>query len=356
MNIKKLHLPSVGIIGLFTGGILRVLSSIFHWPLLLVISSDVILLITVAWIIMFDIFPLFLEPFYFVRERFSRRKSFFAALLLLFILFQVMSVLLPSGPTRDATTTLAFLSFLSAISWMIGVYITGSFTPLIRYMKRKPRDLEKVEFSDVIESMAVIMIPTIALSFFFSPTGLDVSRVTPNQVFLTSLLTDILILAYLYLFVIRPKVFTWKQLGLRKVDREEVGRSLVLFLFVGSLIVIFQALLRRLGVPLAQYSFSSKDGALFAFLVTVGITPFIEELYFRGFLFKGLLLHNKPYVAFLTSAFVFALLHPPLIVMVEVFIIGLLLAYVVRETKSIWPGVLIHMLNNMIVFGYLLYR
>ena len=58
----------------------------------------------------------------------------------------------------------------------------------------------------------------------------------------------------------------------------------------------------------------------------------------------------------LTSALLFAVLHPPIIVMVEVFFIGLLLAYMVKETKSIWPGVLIHMLNNALVFGYLLFR
>lgn len=357
MYLRKLHLPSLGVLGLVFGALVRTISLAVHSPIidLLVSLSNIVLLMSIAWILMFDLFPIFLEPFYFIRHKYPRRQSFFVALLVLFVLFQMVTIFLPSGRTKDITTTLAFISFISVIFWVLGILLTAK-APVIRFLKRKPREIEKVEFSDVVESMAIILTPTIALSFIFFPTGLSRQQITPYHVFITSILTAICILAYLYLVIIRPKIFTLRQLGLRKIDREDFGKAAVLFLFVSTLIVILETLLERLGVSLQQYSFATREGAIYAFLAVVLITPFAEELYFRGFVFKGLMLHRRPWIAYLSSSLLFAVLHPPLIVMVEVFLIGLLLAYIVKETKSIWPGVLIHMINNAIVFGYLLYR
>jgi uncharacterized protein len=354
-NIRRLHMPSLGVMALVTGGILRLVASVFSWPLALVLVSQVVLLLAVTWIVFFDIFPVFLYPFYLIRRRFRRRYSFFFILMGLFAIMQLISIFLPSGHTRDTTVSLAFLSFLAGIVWIIIVSLFSAFTPYIKQWKVNPREAEKVTFSDIVTSMAIILMPTIILSFFFSPVGLSKTEVTPYQVFLTSFLTDIFILIYLYLYIIKPKVFTWRQLGIRNVAREHMGVAFVRFLLVVVVIAILHTLLTRLGLPLQRFSFSTQEGALFAFLVTVFLTPFVEELYFRGFLFKGLKLNHRPQIAYFISAGLFAVLHPPLIAMVEVFIIGILLAYLVKETKSLWPGMAVHMLNNAIVFGYLLY-
>lgn len=356
MNIKKLHLPSVGVMTLVIGGILRLFAMVFQWRVELVLISEVLLLISVAWLLFFDVFPLFIPFFKNLRDNFPRKHTFFFILIALFAVLQLITTFLPSGEAKDGTTTLAFLSFISSIIWIIAIYIITTFTPIIKYMRITPKQTEKITFADIITSLAIIIFPTIALSFFFSPPGLGAAQVTPRQVFLTSLLTDIFIGAYIFLFVIRQKVFTWRQLGLRKVEREDYSRAFVLFVLVGVIVAIIQGLLIRLGVSLQQYSFSSDEGAYLALAVTVFVTPFIEELYFRGFLFKGLLLHHRPWVAYGASALIFALLHPPLIAMAEVFIMGILLAYIVKETKSIWPAVFIHMVNNALVFGYLLYK
>lgn len=352
---RKVHLPSVGITLLLIGALLRLVTWFAAWPIGLVIVSQVVLYMAVVWVALFDLFPLFLPLFHVFRDGFAKRYSFFISLLVLFAAFQVITVFLPSGAVKDTTTTLAFLSFISSIVWLIGLWVITKFTPFFKHLRMQTRVDEVVTFGDVITSMAVVLIPTVLLSFFFLPVGLKGVSVTPSQVFLTSLLTDVFMLAYVFLFVIRPKVFTWKQLGIRKVDKEDLGRSVVLFLVVLVGIVIIEAFLRRIGLPLQRFVFTSNEGAIFAFVITVVVTPFVEELYFRGFLFKGLLMHHRPWIAYVVSAGLFAVLHPPLLAMVHVFFIGLLLAYLVRETKSIWPSVLIHMLNNAVVFGYLLF-
>lgn len=356
MHLRRLHLPSPGVVALLASALLRVVSFIFHWPFLLVLTTNVLLLLAVVWILVYDLFPIFLPPFYALRQKYGRRQSFFVVLLVLFFAFQSVTFFLPSGNAKDTTTTLAFLSFMAAIGWFIAISLISSFTNVIRDYKKIPRLAERVTVADILTSLAIIVTPTLVLSFFFTPPGLGPSQTTPYQVFVSTLLTDVFMAAYLYLLIIRPRIFTWRQLGLRRVDREDWGRMFVLFVFVVTLIAIMQGVLLRLGAPLQQYSFGTKDGALWALLVAVFVTPFIEELYFRGFLFKGLLLNQSPKVAYITSSLLFAFLHPPVLVMIEVFIIGLLLAYMAKETKSIWPGIAIHALNNAIVFGYLLYR
>jgi CAAX protease family protein len=356
LRLKRVHLPSFGVSALLLGGVLRVFSSILLWPYPLVFASNIILLLSLAWIVMFDFFPIFLPVFYHIRTKYKRRYSFFFALVAFFALMQAISYFLPSGRVKDITTTIAFLSFFGSIVWAMGAYLTFSLTPVVKYIKRKPKEVERITFSDVITSMAIILVPTVVLSFLLSPPGLSQSFVTPTQVFISSLLTNVFMLAYLYLLVIRTHVFTWKQLGLKRVNREDLTQAFLLFVLVSIFIVILQQLFHRFGIPLTQYSFSTKENAWLVILVSVLVTPLVEELYFRGFLFRGLLLHHKPWIAYAASAMIFALLHPPLVVMIEVFIIGLLLAYVTQQTKSIWPNVLIHALNNALVMGYLLLR
>lgn len=359
MGFRKLHPSTAGILSLLIGGVLRLVSLYANWPIGLVIAAHILMLGGAVWILAYDFFPIFLLPFFHIKERYKRRYSFFFLLFALFMTMQLLAHLLPSGPVRDNTTELAFISFLTSIAWISGIYALSTVRPFLRVFrrfKRVPREQEKITFSDVVTSMVVVIAPTVALSYFFAPPGLSKVAVTPYTVFLTGFITAVFVGAYLYLSVLRPRVMTQRQLGFRSVDREHIGRAFVLFVFVSVLIFLMHALLERFGVPVKQYSFADKNGALLALITVAVITPFIEETYFRGYLFRGLLLHHKRWVAYVVSAGLFALLHPPLLVMADVFIIGLLLAYVTEQTKSLWPGIFIHALNNAVVFAFLLYR
>ncbi len=357
MDIRRRHLPSLTVSGLLLGGLVRILSFYLHWPVGLVLVANVILLMSVVWLVTYDFLPLIFPVFDSLRARFLRRHSFFVILLLFFIAMQTLTVFLPSGSAKDITTTLAFLAFSSSIIWLIGANGLLAIKPVTRLLrKRRQQEPERVTLEAIITSMAIIVLPTVVLSFFFSPPGLKGSDVTPYQVFTSSFLTDICIVAYLFLFVIRPKVFSWKQLGLRKVDHEHIRDAFVLLIFASSLLFILQSFLSRVGVNLSQFSFSTNSQAPLVLVMAVVVTPVIEELYFRGYLFRGLLLHHKPWVAYGVSSLLFAVLHPPALVMVDVFCIGLILAYVVNKTKSLWPGIIIHMINNALVLGYLLYK
>jgi membrane protease YdiL (CAAX protease family) len=82
------------------------------------------------------------------------------------------------------------------------------------------------------------------------------------------------------------------------------------------------------------------------FLMVAVAAPFCEEWLCRGVIARGLLRHGTPAKAILWSAFIFAVIHLNPWQAVPAFIIGLLLGYVYWKTRSLWPCIFIHFINN----------
>jgi uncharacterized protein len=81
-------------------------------------------------------------------------------------------------------------------------------------------------------------------------------------------------------------------------------------------------------------------------LAAVFIAPFCEEIFFRSFVFMGLLRDLPLGWAIVISALIFGVAHGDPSSFPVLFAIGLPLAYLRWYTRSIWPGMLLHMLNN----------
>ncbi len=81
-------------------------------------------------------------------------------------------------------------------------------------------------------------------------------------------------------------------------------------------------------------------------LVAVFIAPFCEEIFFRGFVFQGLRRGMPVGWAIVFSSLLFGVAHADPGSFAVLFIIGLALAFLRWRTKSIWPGMILHMLNN----------
>lgn len=91
--------------------------------------------------------------------------------------------------------------------------------------------------------------------------------------------------------------------------------------------------------------------------IAVFIAPLCEEIFFRSFVFAGFLNAMPTGWAILFSALLFGAAHADFGSFTVLFIIGLLLAYVRYSTRSIWPGIVLHMINNglsaMIIILYM---
>jgi membrane protease YdiL (CAAX protease family) len=80
--------------------------------------------------------------------------------------------------------------------------------------------------------------------------------------------------------------------------------------------------------------------------LAVFIAPTCEEVFFRSFTFMGLRRGMPLPLAVTVSALIFAVAHADPASFPILFVIGLTLAIVRSNTRSIWPGILLHTLNN----------
>lgn len=100
---------------------------------------------------------------------------------------------------------------------------------------------------------------------------------------------------------------------------------------------------------------SGSTGSFSLFLYGGIFAPVMEELLFRGLVFRGLRPYGKRFAIF-GSALLFGLFHGNLIQTPYAFLVGLILGWITAEYSILW-SVALHMFNNLILaegFGRLL--
>ena len=136
-------------------------------------------------------------------------------------------------------------------------------------------------------------------------------------------------------------------------DRSEAGRLILLILVLDIFVVLpIHAVITIFLFPEAEQQevitmfedASDTSLALLAFSVAI-LTPFAEELLFRGFILGMLLKRYSDTQSVVISSLIFAIAHEP-IAMVLAFGGGLLYGWVRVRTGSILPGMIAHAIWN----------
>jgi membrane protease YdiL (CAAX protease family) len=131
----------------------------------------------------------------------------------------------------------------------------------------------------------------------------------------------------------------------------------------GSL--LYSQLVAYFHLPLQTNSDTLLREGQAAPLTTLGIlaaaalvAPFCEEVFFRSFVFIGLLKRMPLWPSVALSAVIFGVAHADLGSLIPLIIIGAVLAWVRWRSDSIWPGMVIHAANNaaaaLVLLPYLL--
>ncbi len=95
----------------------------------------------------------------------------------------------------------------------------------------------------------------------------------------------------------------------------------------------------------------------YGYFVLCLLVPFAEEAAFRGAVLRSLLGSMKSHwAAIAISAAAFAIVHGNPVQMPHAFLVGLLLGWMYYRTGSILPGVVLHWVNNTVVYAvYMLF-
>lgn len=85
---------------------------------------------------------------------------------------------------------------------------------------------------------------------------------------------------------------------------------------------------------------------LIGVLSLVVLPALLEEILFRGIILEGMLRRYRPGVAIFWSALLFGIVHFNPAQFVTGLLIGLFMGWLYWKTRSLWPGILIHAINN----------
>jgi len=107
---------------------------------------------------------------------------------------------------------------------------------------------------------------------------------------------------------------------------------------------------------LAEYSAAYQETAEILYtpslpvqLVCLGvIVPILEEMLFRGVIYRRMRINTTVMRAILNSALLFGLYHGNMVQFLYGFVCGLLLAYLYEKYGSIWAPIMAHMCMNIV--------
>jgi len=166
------------------------------------------------------------------------------------------------------------------------------------------------------------------------------------------------------LFITSSRKMSWSTIGFRRTSAVwfliAIAGIVSSYVFSGLLQAIFQAPGND-GIPLAaggQHNAAPPIGRILGAFLTMGIaTAVIEEVAFRGVLYRWLRSNIGPIMSVVLSALIFSLFHLRFInpggllgigATLQVMFGGIVLAFLFEKSGSLWPSIYFHCVNNVI--------
>ncbi len=182
-----------------------------------------------------------------------------------------------------------------------------------------------------------------------------------NESLTSEVIYELLSALFYLVSFITPAIFLNKLAGEDNSDtvlQKKVPTDIVAYIFASISVVLIVSYINFIIVNSFGYSdFSSEfiwgneplsNYQIVLMFITTAIVPaFAEEFLFRGAILSALKPYGKAPAIFI-SAILFAFMHQNIEQLLYTFAAGLVLAWVVYETGSIWSGVLIHFFNNLL--------
>lgn len=186
----------------------------------------------------------------------------------------------------------------------------------------------------------------IITGFLFSVSRFEPTRA--SKIFVVAIFEFLLLIPIAIIFLWRR--VSLMELGLQNFESKSIAIGCGLLIAVYAVVMVNNLIMIALGVitqadVIFELLGQIESPLLFA-LVTAFAAPFTEELFFRGFIFKGFRERYGWVKALLLSSFIFSLFHGQIATLIPTFLLGALFAYMYQRTESVFPGMILHFLVN----------
>lgn len=167
-------------------------------------------------------------------------------------------------------------------------------------------------------------------------------------------LGELLLLVPVWLLGVHKYGVGWDRLGLRGFQGEMLGLGCGLMLLSLAFNLVYALFLGLFGLriqPDLIPIFEQLSSPWFLLIGGAIVAPFVEEIFFRGFVFGGLRPRYGWQRAALISSALFAMIHFVPTAVIPIFILGYIFAYLYHRSDSIWPAILMHAATNALALG-----
>ena len=209
----------------------------------------------------------------------------------------------------------------------------------------------------VIGATVLIVVPAVAVAAVIAgSTDLDGDDTAMGVLLGANLLLEVFLLIAVALFTVGKYKVSWAALGLRLPQRGSWWLPLALLGGALAVVWIYFAILTALGAEpqgnLPEDFFDSVPLVALVGVLSLGLAPFMEEVFFRGFLFGGLRGRWGVFWAALGTGFLFSLAHIDPMLYIPFTAVGMIFAWGYVYSGSLAASMIAHLSFNAISFGF----
>lgn len=229
---------------------------------------------------------------------------------------------------RSALIVVAFIAW-AAFSFVAGQFIVGSLYAWLAPSIPSLQSMNESALMAALTALSWVVTLTIALGgpYFFLK-----QRVTREEIGL-------------------QRLPTWAEIGLAAAGyvASSILAAVVVFL-ISSMIPGFNADQAQ-DVGFSNLVFRYEF--ILAFVTLVVVAPFVEEIFFRGYLYSRLKKYLPTWVAIIVVSVLFGIAHGQVNVGIMTFVMSIFLCLLRDLTGSLWPAITMHMIRNGVAFVFL---
>ena len=215
---------------------------------------------------------------------------------------------------------------------------------------------------DVVVCAVIIVLGAFALAALLiaSPLGPkpEADSIGIGFFWIAAAMQGVLTLFVLWRYIVRRYGLSWSALGFRRPVGKHVNLLAVAAL-LGSLgfTALYGAVVTALGLDFLMpepvpHELADRRFFVISAILIAGWIPFAEEVFFRGFVFRGLAVKYGILAAGAISAALFSVAHLSLGSLLPVFVTGVLFAWLFHRTRSVWAPMSAHAGQNLIALSF----
>ena len=214
----------------------------------------------------------------------------------------------------------------------------------------------RTAFLGLLVAAAGTLFATVLIAIAFTAGGVRDLRDNHAFVLVLTLAQDAVFVIVAYALTAERAPTSPRTFGIRSFGPSAVGTMALAFGAYFGLSAVYSALVAPPCDKLPD-DLGIHQSALLAALAgifVIAIAPVAEEFFFRGFIFQALRRSWGVWLAAPASGLIFGAVHFELDKLVPLAILGTALAYVLHRTRSLFPCIMLHALNNTVAFIVLL--